>query len=339
MSPIKITIVIPIYNVEKYIARCLESVINQTMTEGVECLIINDCTPDNSMDIVQDMIRNCHCNITFRIIHNKQNRGIAYVRNLGIIESRGEYLTYLDGDDYCEHYTLEEMYNLAQKEKAEMVIADYYVHERNNIINYCHQAVPENWEERFKANLSDELKGFLWNKLIRKDFYIRNNINYIQNINFGEDFLIALQIFYYAKKVVHLNKGCVHYMQDNINSYSRSLSRKSLEDIIKCENILYNFLDKHSLTNLVKDEVELIQLRNLNQLIFRSSGNLQRKWTNPYKNMKLSTLIRHKSIIPGLYWKIAISFYIFGSLPLYNIMRNLWRFLRKEQAKRIPIYQ
>ncbi|MBS6468261.1 MAG: glycosyltransferase family 2 protein [Bacteroides sp.] len=339
MVPIKISIVIPIYNVEKYVERCLNSVINQTMTEGVECLIIDDCSPDKSMDIVMDIIqRNRHSNMQFRILRNEQNKGIAYVRNLGIIESRGEYLTYLDSDDYCEPYTLEAMYNLAEKNNADMVIADYYVHSNSNI-EYCKQSVPLNWIERFRANLSDDLKGFLWNKLVRKSLYINNNISYLAGINFGEDFLISLKLFYYSKNVSHLMKPCVHYMQDNLGSYSRSLSKRSLEDIIACEKELMDFLEERSLTQSVKDEVNMIRLRNLNQLIFRTTGKLQREWVLPYRNLGVSAISKNKNLIPSLYWRIALSCYFCGSLFLYNQMRSLWRLLRKKQSQRIPLYK
>lgn len=338
MNSIKVTIVIPVYKVEKFIARCLQSILNQTMTQGVECLIIDDCSPDKSMDIVYSLINQSSSNLIFRIIRNKQNMGIAYVRDLGIIESRGKYLTYIDSDDYCEPNTIEAMYTLAEKENAEMIIADYYVH-TNNLITYHKQEVPSSWEDRLKANLSDELKGFLWNKLIKKDLYIKNNIRYVKNINFGEDFLISLQIFYYAQKVSHLNKACIHYMQDNLNSYSRNISKNSLEDIRKHEKIFLDFIQEKKLNEKMQDEITLIRLRNLIQLIFRSKGKLQKEWTYSYKDISIKDLIKNKSLLPSLYWRIALGAFICGALPIYNIMRFFWCLIRKSQAKQITIYQ
>lgn len=338
MDSIKVTIVIPVYKVEKFISRCLQSILNQTMTKGVECLIIDDCSPDKSMDIVYDQLKKNKSDIEFRIIRNKQNMGIAYVRDLGIIESRGKYLTYIDSDDYCEPDTIEAMYALAEKEDAEMVIADYYVH-TDELVTYHKQEVPASWEDRLRANLTDELKGFLWNKLIKKELYTKNKIRYFKNINFGEDFLIALQIFYYVKNVSHLNKACIHYMQDNLNSYSRNISKKSLEDIRKYEKIFLDFMQEKELKVKMQDEITFIRLRNLNQLIFKSKGKLQKEWTNPYKDLCIKDLIKNKSLIPSVYWRIALAAFICGSLPVYNIMRSFWCLLRNKQAKQFTFFQ
>ena len=164
----KVSIIIPVYNVEKYISRCLNSVINQTMTEGVECIIIDDCTPDNSMDIIEQILKDYNGGIQFQIIHNKNNRGIAAVRNMGLLQAKGDYISYIDSDDYCEPNMIEEMYMLAIQKNADMVISDYYVHTSHQV-SYIHQFVPNTWEECFRANLSDRLKGFLWNKLIKRE--------------------------------------------------------------------------------------------------------------------------------------------------------------------------
>lgn len=334
----KISIIIPVYNVEKYIHRCLTSIIKQTMTEEVECIIVNDATPDKSIDIIQELLSDYRGNISFHIINHKKNEGLAAARNSGMKHAKGDYVIHIDSDDFCETTMLEEMYNMAIANNADIVIADYWLQYKDHTV-YVQQEIPKTKEEIFKANLEDKIKGYNWNKLIKKELYTQNNITYIKGINYGEDFLIALQLFYYAKRICHIPRAYLHYVQYNCNSYSQSLSRQSLENIIFCETFLIKFLQEKGLLVQYREQIDFIRLRNLCQLIFRTKGNLQRNWTKPYRNLKFSTLRKHKELVPSLYWRIALSFFLCGSLFLYNIMRDFWRWLRQYQSNQIILYK
>lgn len=102
-----ISVIVPVYNVEKYIERCITSIINQTFTEGVECIVINDCTPDKSMEIVERLVSKYDGSIQFKLIYHEKNKGIAAVRNTGLDTATGDYTIYIDSDDYCELDMLE----------------------------------------------------------------------------------------------------------------------------------------------------------------------------------------------------------------------------------------
>lgn len=111
----RISIIIPVYNVEKYISRCLLSVINQTYNDTIECIIINDCTSDNSMTIINELITTTiNKNIIFKTINHTVNQGQSAARNSGIRVSTGEYLFFLDSDDELCINALEDLANLAQ---------------------------------------------------------------------------------------------------------------------------------------------------------------------------------------------------------------------------------
>ena len=99
MSSFRVSIIIPIYNVEPYIEDCLQSVANQTMTEGVECILVDDCGTDNSIQIAQGFVDTYQGNISFTILHHEHNRGLSAARNTGIKAAQGEYVYFLDSDD------------------------------------------------------------------------------------------------------------------------------------------------------------------------------------------------------------------------------------------------
>ena len=99
----RVSIIIPVYNVEPYIEECLQSVANQTMTEGVECIIVDDCGQDNSMEIVHSFVKNYKGNVNFRVLYHGKNRGLSAARNTGIMAATGKYLYFLDSDDRISH--------------------------------------------------------------------------------------------------------------------------------------------------------------------------------------------------------------------------------------------
>ena len=120
----KISVLIPVYNVEKYVERCITSVLNQTMQEGVEVIIVNDCTPDRSMEIIRETL--CvHLKkngMTVRIVEHKINRGSAAVRNTAMDYATGDYIIHIDSDDYVEPDLLEKMYSKAVERGSDIVI-------------------------------------------------------------------------------------------------------------------------------------------------------------------------------------------------------------------------
>ena len=120
-----ISVIIPIYNVEKFVERCILSIINQTYTKEVECIIVNDCTPDSSMKIVERLVADYKGQIRFKLLNHERNKGIAAVRNTGLNAASGDYIIYIDSDDYCEQDMLEKMYTKAVEEDADVIVAEF----------------------------------------------------------------------------------------------------------------------------------------------------------------------------------------------------------------------
>lgn len=111
----KISVIVPVYNVERYILSCLESVANQTMTEGIECILVDDCGKDNSVAIAEGFIRNYKGNICFSLIRHEHNRGLSAARNTGIMAAKGDYLYFLDSDDEITPDCMKLMYSYVNK--------------------------------------------------------------------------------------------------------------------------------------------------------------------------------------------------------------------------------
>lgn len=332
-----ISIIIPVYNVEPYIERCLNSIMNQTFTDGVECIIVNDCSPDKSLEIAQHLINQYKGNILFRIISHDKNQGVAVARNTGLKAAQGEYIIQIDSDDYCELDMLEDMYKNACENDSDIVIADYFSQYKNHATYISQPVLPHNKTDLIKEFLCGNIKPFLWNKLIRNELYRKNNITFKNNINYGEDYLIELYLFYYAKKISHICKAYVHYVQYNVNSYSKIVNRKSLEDMVLYEQNIMKFFTEKKLYAEYKKEISFVRTNIFFYLIYRSSGNLQKRWLSYYKDLSVKDII-HSNKWWGIYWKMAAIFALYNMLPVYNLMRNFWRLLNSNKAKSIPLY-
>ncbi|TNL49099.1 glycosyltransferase family 2 protein [Acinetobacter bereziniae] len=125
MKPL-ISIIVPIYNVEKYIGKCIQSVFDQTY-ENIEYIFVNDCSPDKSVQIIELELKN-HPNRVknVHIIHHSENKGIAATRNTGLKHASGLYILQVDGDDYIENDTVYSLVEVALAEKADIVTFDYF---------------------------------------------------------------------------------------------------------------------------------------------------------------------------------------------------------------------
>lgn len=121
----KVSIIIPVYNVEAYIVECLQSVAAQTITEGVECLLVDDCGKDNSMVLAEAFMQGYEGSVAFHVLHHDHNRGLSAARNTGIDAAKGEYLFFLDSDDTITPRCIEQLLSLAKAHDADLVQGSY----------------------------------------------------------------------------------------------------------------------------------------------------------------------------------------------------------------------
>ena len=123
----KVSIIIPVYKVEEYIEDCILSVMSQTFLGGLECIIVDDCTPDNSIALIQKLIKDYKGNIQFKIVHHKENKGLSSARNTGLKYAKGEYVYFLDSDDELYPTCIQDLALPLSKKKYDFVIGDYSV--------------------------------------------------------------------------------------------------------------------------------------------------------------------------------------------------------------------
>ena len=186
----KVSIIVPIYNVEKYLEKCLESLVNQTL-DDIQIILVNDGTKDNSGEIAKQY-QEKHPN---KIIYlEKENGGLSDARNYGIPYATGEYVAFLDSDDYVELNLYEEMYNLAQKEKSDMVECDF-------IWEYPNESKRDTgliYEDR--KEMLEKVRVVAWNKLIKREILEKHQIRFPKGYRY-EDVEFTYKLLPYLEKV------------------------------------------------------------------------------------------------------------------------------------------
>ena len=199
-----ISIILPVYNVENYVKDCLGSIVSQTKTNGVECLIIDDCGTDNSIEQIFEFLNTYKGPVSFRLLHHEHNKGLSAARNTGIKEASGEYLYFLDSDDmFYNSYSLDNLAKIAESyPNVDIVQGNYYIEEVK--CNSYHEgsfpkfSIDNNWIRSVFATL--KVPESACNKLVRKSFIEENNL-YFKEGWIQEDTLWSYQLSKHVKSV------------------------------------------------------------------------------------------------------------------------------------------
>lgn len=223
MNEIKVSVIVPVYKAEKYIRRCIDSLLAQTFCD-FELLLIDDDSPDRSGQIcdayaVQDK--------RIRVVHQK-NGGVSAARQKGIDEAKGEYTIHADPDDWVEPSMLERLYTKAKEEDADIVICDYYANVRKKQVYVGQRPTAFDSDTLVHDLVFQQLHGSCCNKLVKRVCYSQYGIRFPEGMNMREDLTVSLLLMMQPVKVAYLNEAFYHYdMTTNSNSLSLSSSCKS----------------------------------------------------------------------------------------------------------------
>ena len=246
----KVSIIVPVYNVEKYIEKCLNSLVKQTM-EDIEIIIVNDGSKDNSINVINKFIKQYPEKIQYL---EKKNGGLSDARNYGLPYAKGEYIAFLDSDDYVEEDMYEKMYKLAKKENSDMVECDFiweYPNKQKEDIGQIYTN---------KKQMLEKVRVVAWNKLIKTNIVIENKITFPKGYRY-EDVEFTYKLVPYLNRVSFLKKPCVHYVQRE-NSIS-NLQNERTKEIFNVLDHVLDFYKKNNIYDEYKEELEYIYTRYL----------------------------------------------------------------------------
>lgn len=258
---IKVSVIVPVYNTEKYLKKCLDSLVNQTL-DDIEIIVINDCSPDNAKKILSEYEKK-YKNI--KVIHNKTNKGIGYNRNLGIEKASGKYIAFVDSDDYVDIKMYEKMYNKAEKENLDLVLCNFYKNlEKQD--GSLEALVPEFIIPNFKNTTLKDYPDLLlkvnlapWNKLYRKNLFTAD-VRFPENLKY-EDAIVVIKTMARAKKIGIVDERLNYYL---VRSKSETtVMDKRVYDIFEATKMMIEELKSHDYYNDIEEYVEAMTVINL----------------------------------------------------------------------------
>ena len=265
----KISVIVPVYNVSAYIVNCLKSIEQQDYSEPFECIIVDDCGNDNSMELVNEFVRNYHGNIIFKIVEHQQNRGLSAARNTGIKNAQGEYVLFVDSDDELNPNCLTRLSTPIGKERYDFVFANYEA-----ICSWTDMNLPLQLSEGpiyGQQNIADCYHcgwfSMAWNKLIRKDCITDNALYFVENL-IHEDELWTFQLACVADSMYVVNDRTYKYYIRGVgnNIMQDLLSRRHVEAYCQVAQQMASFLRTRNIyhnDNLCK-VIEWVKYRTIN---------------------------------------------------------------------------
>jgi len=254
----KISILIPVYNVSKFIEKCAISVFEQTF-DNLEIVFVNDCTPDDSIEKLHKIITLYpNRKEQIKIITHVVNKGLSSTRNTLIANADGEYVFFVDSDDYIEKNTIEMLVNQAICENSDIVLCNIFREwERGKTVrNITYNPKPK---EYLKMLLEGNSPAYTCAKLMRRDLF--NNIYFPDNLRFLEDFCTITRIVYATKKITKVEETLYHYIQYNTSALSKKWDEKKWDEIVRAFEIILLFLESKSDYTLFLKSIEIGKLR------------------------------------------------------------------------------
>lgn len=198
----KVSIIVPVYNASAFIKECMDSVWSQTMTEGLECILIDDCSTDDTLEIIHNYI-NVNDNIS--LLRQKRNQGPSAARNRGIREARGEYVFFLDADDTITPDCMESLYGLAKLHDADYVQGKYF-NVNGNVEPSSPSVLTDRKEIKRLLLNHNKIQFTPHNRLVRRQMIIENNLFFNEQIKVREDFLWMTFVAKYVRRFASCDK-------------------------------------------------------------------------------------------------------------------------------------
>jgi len=322
----KVSVIIPVYNVEEYLPKCLDSLINQTLKD-IEIILVNDGSPDNSQLIIDNYKKKDK-----RIISIiKENGGQGSARNLGLTKAKGEYIAYVDSDDWVEKDMLEVMYNKAKEQDLDIVICGYknvYKDKEEEVL------IPKYLLTDTLADKNSKIFNTIspWSKIYKREFLINSKVFFEENKVWYEDFAYSVKLLSSTSKIGIVNKPLYDYLIRENSTMNNTKILKNLDILLAVDDIIA-YTKKKKIYKKYYPEIEYMAIENvlistitriirakgdkdvkrevINKLLKYMNDNFKGYKKNKYLNcLTNNRKIIYKLIVLKQYWLVALIFKI-----------------------------
>ena len=330
-----VSIIVPVYNSEKYLNTCIKSLLNQNYPD-VEVILVNDGSTDSSVSICNKYNKKYQ---RVRLI-NQKNQGPSVARNQGIMNARGEYIQFVDSDDFIEIDMTDKLVK-AIEEKVELVICGYKViYEGKDITSVWKQPIEKKYSRNeflmsFGKYYIDNFINSLWNKLYSINIINEFNLSFKENISLGEDLLFNIEYIKRCNSINIINNSLYNYFCRQ----SGSLTTNFINDIFENQKMLFLFVEKFLIdSDSYNYENEKFLMTGFTNSIIGSLATLFHKdckFENQSKHLYIHKIIEDDLVIKNLkYFKNSnIQTRILGVLIEHRLVRGIELYFRIKKLK------
>lgn len=274
----KVSIIVPIYNVEKYLDRCIKSLINQTLYD-IEIVLVNDGSTDSSKKIAEK-----YSKIDNRIVLiNKENEGGSIARNTGLNLATGEYIMFLDSDDYYEPNCVEESFLKIVNDGSDVVVfGSKHIDEEGNIIK---EIIPKETKGMYikeHPEILMSIENCTWDKIYKSSLFKDNHLKYPENLYY-QDFGITFCIMANVNKISFTSKTLINYIVNRKGSITSEISDR-LYDILKIVEHNINYYKSKDIYDIYYEEIKAISIINIIDKLKIAIKNGDKKFIKNYTN-------------------------------------------------------
>lgn len=321
-----VSVIIPVYNAETTIHIALESLIKQSYSK-LEIVIINDHSSDHTSGVIQRYITVLeNRGMLTKIIVHANNKGVASARNTGLEHATGEFIYYVDADDYLEADAIELLINEAVSKDADIVGCNWFLtFEKNERrMNQPSFASPK---EAIQKMLNGSMRWNLWLFIVRRSLYVNKQIRFIPGKNMGEDLMVMVKLFTEASRVVYLDKALYHYGQSNNQSLTKIYSDSHIREVTANVEEVEQYLFSSKFSDPAEFNLNFLKLNIKLPLLISDQEEQYRIWLKwfPESNDKVMTnkalpfrtrfiqwlAVRKQFWAIKLYYRVVINF-IYG---------------------------
>lgn len=280
----KVSVIVPVFNVEKHIEKCARSLFEQTLKD-IEYIFVDDCSPDGSIAVLRRIIEDYpERKPCVRIVSHEQNKGLAIARRTGLNTACGEYIAFCDSDDWVDSYMYEKLVTKAETDNADIVFSDYWNvwPSSNEYITVIRTSNPILGEV-----IAKNIPVSLWCRIFKKTLF-QNEITY-PKCNMGEDFALFVQLVFYARKISYVQEGLYYYYQ-NPSSITHVRSEASVirmfNDVINNANIIIDFLKAKGLESEYRTKIFLLKHYSRNVILnSKMNKHVRKLWLLSFKEI------------------------------------------------------
>ena len=295
-----VSVIVPIYNVEKHIEKCVTSLLNQTL-EDIEYIFVDDCSTDNSVAILKETINKYpHRKEQAILLAHTYNKGLSATRNTGLSAAKGDYIAHCDSDDWVDGNMYKAMYECAVKNKSDIVYCDINMVTPKGTIIY--ETAPYSAD---KKKLVRDYIASNWTCLVttlaKKSVYYNNDLSSPSHITYCEDFWLTVRLFHFASNISKVPQGLYYYNRLNETSILHSLNRKTVEDERRCYLETINFFHEQNVYQYYKKEIcwrmikstydSIFDIEHINDFMHTYPESHRYILSCPYVNVKSKILM------------------------------------------------